>query len=549
MWCSTRLALLAILVIPHLVVSSAKPKPQSTRRVESSTMVYYVPGSVKKVCQLTGENDKEFNSHTLSQTETRYGLTGTDNGYTFEHNGRTYFLFGDSQPTGTFNGHPNGPADLPRIADDNDAIGFIDDTAAGPCLKLNFTTDSIGGYKNPVVLDGQGRPAITLRVNEIPMAGISDGGKMYVIFGTDNFISNPPGGPANASGGATRTVVTVSTDSAKTFHFLYNFSVAPDARFIFNAIAKGQDGYIYFWGAKGDSLYRKSPPFLARKPVGSMGDSIAIQYLHGWNPDGTPVFVAGEQNAVPLFHDSLPGTGGVMKVADCIGEIGVMWNPFVKSWIMLYNSDNNTTTNPWGIWMRSSQYPWGPWSPPQTLFNAGRDTAFCHFIHRAVTPTLPICDGLSDANRLADGGGSYSPSFITRITTGDSVQRKSTFYFVMSTWNPYEVVIMKASVQGTPVSSAFLAVQAGPFRFDLEQNYPNPFNPSTTIKFELPRTSQVSLAVFDVLGRQVSVLVNEKREAGVYEVKFDGSALSSGVYFYRLQAGSFVATKKLLLMK
>jgi hypothetical protein len=88
-----------------------------------------------------------------------------------------------------------------------------------------------------------------------------------------------------------------------------------------------------------------------------------------------------------------------------------------------------------------------------------------------------------------------------------------------------------------------------PREFTLNQNYPNPFNPSTTIKFELPRASQVNLTVFDILGREVSVLVNERKEPGSYEVKLDGSNLASGVYFYRIQAGDYVATKKLLLMK
>ncbi len=88
-----------------------------------------------------------------------------------------------------------------------------------------------------------------------------------------------------------------------------------------------------------------------------------------------------------------------------------------------------------------------------------------------------------------------------------------------------------------------------PEEFRLCQNYPNPFNPSTTIKYELPRASQVTLSVFDVLSREVSVLVNERENAGAYEVRFDGSGLASGVYFYRLQAGSFVQTKKLLLVR
>ena len=85
--------------------------------------------------------------------------------------------------------------------------------------------------------------------------------------------------------------------------------------------------------------------------------------------------------------------------------------------------------------------------------------------------------------------------------------------------------------------------------FQLYPNYPNPFNPSTTIKFEIPRTSLVNLTVYDILGRQVSVLVNERRDAGVYEVSFDGSNLASGVYFYRLQAGTYVKSKKILLIR
>jgi hypothetical protein len=88
-----------------------------------------------------------------------------------------------------------------------------------------------------------------------------------------------------------------------------------------------------------------------------------------------------------------------------------------------------------------------------------------------------------------------------------------------------------------------------PAQFSLRQNYPNPFNPSTTITFELPRSTEVRLSVFDVLGREVSVLVNENRNAGVHEVRFDGSGLPSGVYFCRIQAGDFVQAKKMLAVK
>jgi len=88
-----------------------------------------------------------------------------------------------------------------------------------------------------------------------------------------------------------------------------------------------------------------------------------------------------------------------------------------------------------------------------------------------------------------------------------------------------------------------------PDEYALEQNYPNPFNPSTTIKFGVPKESIVKLSIYNVLGELVSTLVNEEKLSGTYEVEFNATVLSSGIYFYRLQAGSFVETKKMVLMK
>ncbi len=81
------------------------------------------------------------------------------------------------------------------------------------------------------------------------------------------------------------------------------------------------------------------------------------------------------------------------------------------------------------------------------------------------------------------------------------------------------------------------------------QNYPNPCNPSTTIRYNLPQNSEVTLAVYNTLGQQVSLLVQGEQEAGYHEVRFDGSNIASGVYFYRLQAGSLVESKKVLLLR
>lgn len=102
-----------------------------------------------------------------------------------------------------------------------------------------------------------------------------------------------------------------------------------------------------------------------------------------------------------------------------------------------------------------------------------------------------------------------------------------------------------------------VGVDFTPQEFLLYQNYPNPFNPTTTIKFEIPKVKThrdaslqiVTLKVYDILGNEVATLVNEEKQPGVYEVQFDASSLASGMYLYKLQAGSFVQTKKMILLR
>ena len=88
-----------------------------------------------------------------------------------------------------------------------------------------------------------------------------------------------------------------------------------------------------------------------------------------------------------------------------------------------------------------------------------------------------------------------------------------------------------------------------PNGFSLMQNYPNPFNPSTNIVFSLPQNGFVTLMVYDISGREAATLVSGLKQAGTYNVNFDASNLSSGVYFYKLVSGEFTLTKKLLMIK
>jgi hypothetical protein len=92
-------------------------------------------------------------------------------------------------------------------------------------------------------------------------------------------------------------------------------------------------------------------------------------------------------------------------------------------------------------------------------------------------------------------------------------------------------------------------VPATVYSYSLSQNYPNPFNPSTTIRYSIPERAKVTLKIFDITGRELLTLLNGELNAGNYELNFNASKLSSGVYFYTLRSNTFSSTKKMLLLK
>jgi hypothetical protein len=110
--------------------------------------------------------------------------------------------------------------------------------------------------------------------------------------------------------------------------------------------------------------------------------------------------------------------------------------------------------------------------------------------------------------------------------------------------------LINRKIRFTPVRSSVSEISSSaPKSFALSQNYPNPFNPSTSINYQLQSAGSVKLEVFDMLGRSVGVLVDQKQAAGSFTATFNAGNLSSGAYFYRLQSGTFVQTKKMTLVK
>jgi hypothetical protein len=347
----------------------------------------YVPNSTKKVCQLTGDFDRSAGSATLSQTGKRFGVAATDLGSSFEHRGKLYFLFGDTW------GRPG----------DRDALAWTTSNSPEKIL-LQFHRDRDGKWLPLTV------PGIKQGAFEVPSGGISVAGVMYVVCTTDHSAKKVMG----------RSVLASSHDDGRTFKRLYELS---RGKFI-NVSMWSADGWVYIYGS---GAYRKSSVCLARVKPADLGDRSRLRYFAGTGPQGQPRWSAREADAVPLFRH------------DVVGEFSVAYLKPVKRYVMLYNSGA-----PRGITMRSAEAPWGPWSGGTVVFDPWRDQGYGHFMHISAKSKKPK-DKLSDPKRADEWGGEYGPYLMARFTSESAGRCR--IYYTMSTWNPYQVVVMRSDLK------------------------------------------------------------------------------------------------------
>ena len=464
-------------VLAVLLQGCAPTQPSESAQTGEPARFTYVHGSTQEVCQLTGATN-QVNAE-------RFGLIAADRGYSFLHEGKLWFLFGDSQPTPFF--PRNGPHD-PNTNNthnrwgpgsgtanlNNDSIAFAATTAPGVCPSLQFIpqrTPAVGAYTSPSLsYDGT---AVPLRTNEGPFAGVDVNGNAYVIFGTNN--PNDTNTPETCRDEKTQfclgspfTTVLARLDDRDALQFtgLYTFSGPPPGqtpttagRFIQVAIAPGPDGYLYFFGTTGggqrpgarpcgtaDECYRHSYVRLARmlpQEIEHATNGRAAK-LEFWaqSAGATGDWVDGDESAAtPLFRDDPP----------CMGEAGVEYNQGLRQWVMLYNC---VTASPSGIQMRTAPSPQGPWTTPQVIFNPERDRGLCYFIHsqdgRNCPPGAP---NPPQGKPHAQNGGNYGPYFIAGWTTSSTAAdggATSTFYYTIDTFVPYGVVIEKSTIHANP---------------------------------------------------------------------------------------------------
>ncbi|MEI7485012.1 MAG: T9SS type A sorting domain-containing protein, partial [Ignavibacteriota bacterium] len=176
---------------------------------------------------------------------------------------------------------------------------------------------------------------------------------------------------------------------------------------------------------------------------------------------------------------------------------------------------------------------------------------------------IPVCDINSLAfvgNSIFAGSGNQSSYWGNYISTNNGASWSTKNEGLG--WVPPVLAYMVSSTYiyaGTGAQvirrnlSEFIGIRSIsteiPSAYSLSQNYPNPFNPRTVIRFQLSVVGLTALKIYDIMGREIQTLVNEKLQPGTYEATFDGSNLSSGTYFYKLTSGDFSATKKLTLLK
>ncbi len=385
-------------------VPPAPPPAARSAKPPREVALHYVDDSTVKLEQLIGDQDKERHKPTANQTFTRFGVEGTELGSSFEHQGHIYFLFGPTL----------GPA--PGLSN---TIATSDTTNPSGGVHLDFLTN--GGKYIAVQPTG-----VTMAPMDVPVAGISLDGQMYVAIST-NFTK----------GRATERSVLTKFIAPETFQTIRTISELPDGRFIRmsmhtqpGTIAGLPPGgpFILTWGT---GRYHESDAYLSIVPASQFEAGKGIRYFAGLDASNAPTWSDNESDATPIVKD---GT---------LADFSVTWCKELGLWLMTYDR----RTQPNGIAFSYSRTPWGPWSEPEILFNPMRDNALGKFIHG---PFRKIDDGLAGpvlgqrnrVNAAEVRGGAIAPYVVERWTKVQGSELE--LYYLISTVNPYVVVLMKS---------------------------------------------------------------------------------------------------------
>ncbi len=376
--------------------------------------------------------------------------------------------------------------------------------------------------------------------------------------------TTPATAPAD-SGSLYRCVVTNSFGSANSTNGMLKVTTGSVSLLSNSGFEQGTDSWAFF--TNGAGVYSVVPagpnnPHAARISISQEGSNVQLyqsgltleagaEYLfffRGYSSSGHDVSASVQKHGTPFSSYGLPGQVFNLDTAwkdlstqfTASGFTGVATDARVMFYLAPYDSaSDNFYFDDIVLTKLSSVAPPGFTShPANVLVSPGMTTIF-----RVVASGTPPFSYQWQKNN-ADVVGATGPDYTTPVATiGDN---GAVFKCIVknpvgnSTSNTAILTVSTTGVEGT---------REIPSSFALDQNYPNPFNPSTTIRYALPARSFVLLTIHNTLGQQIATLVQKEQDGGFHEVRFDAEGLTSGVYFYRMQAGSFVETKKLLLLQ
>jgi hypothetical protein len=410
-------------VTVEVLPSFHAPPPDSDPRFAA-----LVAGTTQRICQLTGGGDPSGLDHVNDTTQ--FALLGTDLGTSFDHiqdgEWRTYFFFGDTEFGDTVFDQGDSAGDAIAYTTDPDP-----EPEGGPQgLHLQF-----------IMGDNQWRrlviPGISSEAFEVPSGGFSHAGRLFVFATTDHEHIDVPG--TDGTDFMLSSVLASAPDAHQDFsleYFVEKKGTYDLARFINispfkvanetlagvlpeNAQASGEGLLLV-----GSGDYRMSNAFLAYVPLlpGQRPELSEWRFFGGMffsspgDPEGgVPIWLTQEEkeNTLPIVSDPQ------------LGELSFCWNPFLQRWLLVYQAGYRGIG---GIWLRSARWPWGPWSEPQLLF----DNEQGHLLRD------PFID---------PGGAAYAPYIISRYNKWDSLSQQATIYYTMSTWKPYQVMLIKSQLQ------------------------------------------------------------------------------------------------------
>lgn len=358
----------------------------------------YLHGSTRRLGQLVGDRDLSTGAQTPTQSQSRFGIVGTDLGYPFEHRGKIWFLFGDT------------------IGRDrkSDVIGVLDTRHGDDPMRLDFLTGPDGRY---LTISPRG---VDMGPFNVPVAGIDLDGTAYVIVKTGN------GGRGSET---MRAVLTRYDDQAQTFTVLREISRRPAGKFLTVAMHEQTgpvqglpDGgpWVYVWGT---GQFRHSDGYLAIVPARAFATGEGTLYYAGLRENGTPIWSPDAAASRPVVdHPTM-------------GDLSVTWVQDLGLWLMVYDS-----RNPIGILARTATAPWGPWSAASTIVTP--KDAVGKLLHVPGRGDHLAWPGAREwgSSREGDRGAPYAPYVVERFTrvNGDKLK----IYYLLSTWNPYVVLAM-----------------------------------------------------------------------------------------------------------